>query len=368
MPVLRRLRGFFVLGVVAAVAIGALNDGIPAAWAQAPAQPPPQAPLPRRVAFVVGNSAYRYVTELKNPANDTAAIAKGFADAGYEVVGPLLDLDLRAMQSAIGDFALKAAEADVAVLYFAGHGVEFNGENYLLPVDAEIERESEAEARAIKLSAVITAARNSRQLKVVILDACRDNPLAAVTATHSVGKGLANIEPSAGVLVAFAARHGTSALDGTGGNNSPFTTALLAQLAKPGTDVVDLFTEVAKDVRKTTTGLQEPYTYGAVDIGRDKRAALVAWRPERTSRPRPIFPDSSQRELTEAELAPLTCGELFLARNEIFARNGYCFWTERGRINFNNNQGCTTPVQIVSNTELGNANAIKLLEQKRCEK
>jgi hypothetical protein len=353
---------FMVLGLVALFAAGALI-GASAAHAQASEQLQP--PLPRRIAFVIGNSAYRFLPRLANPANDTRAIAAGFVEAGYEVVGPLLDLDRRTMQTTIAEFANKAGQAEVAVFYFAGHGIEFGGENYLLPIDAKLRRESEAQKQAIKLSTVITAASYGRQLKVVILDACRDNPLAAAHTTHGVNRGLANIEPSAGVLVAFAARHGTSALDGVGGANSPFTAALLGQLSSRGMDVVDLFAAVAKAVSETTMGRQEPYTYGAVDVGREKRAALVAWRPERTSRPRPILPHSSQREVTEDELVALTCGELYLARNEIFARNGYCFTTERGRVNFNDNRGCTTSRQIASDTELANARAIQLYEQKR---
>lgn len=361
LPARAYLRPIFALGFAIALALGALRGGEP----EARAQTSPQAALPGRIAFVIGNSAYRHVLELDTPANDTRAIADGFRDAGYQVFGPLLDLDRPAMHSAIADFASRAALADVAVFYFAGHGVEFNGENYLLPVDANIMRESEAEAQTIKLSTVISAARHGRQLKLIILDACRDNPLGAVGAVHSVGRGLANIEPSAGVLVAFAARHGTAALDSVG-EHSPFATALLDELAKPGTDVVDLFANVAKAVRSATAGMQEPYTYGAVEIGRERRAALVAWRPERTSRPRPILSHSSLHEVTEDQLAPLTCGELYLARNEIFARNGYCFTSERGRVNFNDNQGCITSRQLASETEMANARAILLHEQKRC--
>lgn len=363
MPARAHLHRMVAIVLAMALAVAAPGGGEPDAMAQT-AQ---QAPLPARIAFVIGNSAYRHVEALDTPANDAREIAEGFRDAGYQVFGPLLDLDRAGMNSAIADFAARAALADVAVFYFAGHGVEFSGENYLLPVDVDIARESEAEAQAVKLSTVISAARNGRQLKLIILDACRNNPLAAAGAVRSVGRGLANIEPSAGVLVAFAARHGTAALDSVG-DHSPFAAALLEQLARPGTDVVDLFANVAKAVRTATAGVQEPYTYGAVEVGREKRAALVAWRPERTSRPRPILPHSSLHEVTEDQLAPLTCGELYLARNEIFARNGYCFTSERGRVNFNDNQGCITSRQLASETEMANARAVLLHEQKRCER
>jgi hypothetical protein len=362
MSALKTSRALFVAGIAAVAAIGALVTSADTAWAQS------QAGAPRRVAMVIGNAHYLHAKSLKNPSKDAQAIADRFREAGFDTAGPLLDLNLKAMQDAVRDFGARAEQAEVAVFYYAGHGVEFSGENYLLPVDIAVETENDTEDRAVKLSLVLDAVKKARQLKVVILDACRDNPFAeryALQGAGSVGHGLANIEPSSGVLVAFAARHGTVAFDGEG-ERSPFTLALLQQLARPGIDVLEFFSEVAKTVRKATNARQEPYTYGSVDIGRD-RVALVAWRPEPTKRSRPIFPQSSEREITHDELAALSCGELYLARNEIYARKGLCFVTERARVNFDI-KGCTTTRQdIISATEQANVSAIRRAEiEQRC--
>src|ERR1700760_4186855 len=184
----------------------------------------------KRIALVVGNSAYQNVVPLTNPVNDAAAIAEMFKKAGFEVVDSRRDLGNAEMRRALRDFTDKARDADIAVIYYAGHGIEVDGTNYLIPVDAVLERDTDAYDEAISLDRILQAIEPAKQLRLIILDACRDNPFAKSmkrTASRSLGRGLARVEPSQpNTLIAFAAKGGSIALDGNTGN-SPFTSALL---------------------------------------------------------------------------------------------------------------------------------------------
>jgi len=221
----------------------------------------------KRVALVVGNSAYQHTGALPNPKHDAAAITKLLRDIGFTDVTLRLDLDYRGMREAIRTLGDAAREADIALLYFAGHGLEVGGENYLVPVDAKLAREADLEYETITLASLLHAVDGARKLKIAILDACRNNPLGARMvlrsgATRSVSRGLARIEPKGEVLVAYSARAGTTASDGDG-RHSPYAEALMTHMATPGLDVIRMFGRVKEAVLKSTDHEQEPWIYGS---------------------------------------------------------------------------------------------------------
>lgn len=222
----------------------------------------------RRVALVIGNSEYQNVARLPNPANDSAAIAETLKSAGFDVVESKRDLKASEMRRALRDFSDTARDADIAIVFFAGHGMEIDGTNYLIPTDAVLERDIDAFDEAIPLDRALTVIEPARKLRLVILDACRDNPFAKsmkrTVASRSIGRGLAKVEPgSANTLIAFAAKAGSVASDGDG-KNSPFTAALVKYLPKPGLDLRKAFGFARDEVLKRTGNMQEPFIYGSL--------------------------------------------------------------------------------------------------------
>jgi uncharacterized caspase-like protein len=222
----------------------------------------------KRVALVLGNSAYQNAARLPNPINDATAVAATLKTAGFDVVDSRQDLKVTDMRRALRDFADQARDADVAVIYYAGHGIEIGGTNYLIPTDATLERDTDVYDEAFSLDRVLLAIEPARQLRLVIVDACRDNPFAdkmkRTTGTRSVSRGLARIEPtSSNTLVAFAAKAGLVALDGNS-QNSPYTTSLIRHIATPGLDLRRAFGFVRDEVLKATGNRQEPYVYGSL--------------------------------------------------------------------------------------------------------
>jgi uncharacterized caspase-like protein len=222
----------------------------------------------KRVALVLGNSAYQNVAPLANPVNDSTRIAATLKDAGFDVVDSRRDLPAAAAKRALRDFADRARDADIAVVYYAGHGIEVNGSNYLIPVDARLERDTDIYDEALSLDRVLIAIEPAKKLRLVILDACRDNPFAKnmkrTVATRAIGRGLAMVEPtSPNVLIAYSAKAGSTAVDGDG-SNSPFTLALTEYIAKPGLDVRRAFGFVRDEVLKRTGNQQEPFVYGSL--------------------------------------------------------------------------------------------------------
>ncbi|MBT9290409.1 SUMF1/EgtB/PvdO family nonheme iron enzyme [Prosthecodimorpha staleyi] len=220
-----------------------------------------------RVALVIGNGAYRFVEPLRNPPRDAAAIAKLLAGAGFDVTFHS-DLDRRRMRDALRQFASKAERADVALVYFAGHGMEVGGGNWLIPTDAALASSADVEDEALGLQRVRDAVAGAGRLRVVILDACRDNPFVKrmTVSRRSVvpGRGLGRVEADAAEVIAFSAAEGKTAGDGQG-ENSPYASALMKRLVEPGVDVRRLFGFVYDDVRRATaaepTGPQEPAVY-----------------------------------------------------------------------------------------------------------
>src|ERR1700736_5773945 len=222
----------------------------------------------KRVALVLGNSAYKNAPPLPNPVNDGAMIAATLKNAGFDVVDSRHDLPAIEMRRALRDFADRARDADIAVIYYAGHGIEVDGTNYLIPVDAKLERDTDVYDEAFSLDRVLLAIEPAKQLRLVILDACRDNPFAKVmkrtVASRAIGQGLAKVEPtSPNMLIAYSAKAGSTALDGDG-KNSPFTIALANHLTTPGLDLRIAFGQVRDDVLKTTANRQEPFVYGSL--------------------------------------------------------------------------------------------------------
>jgi uncharacterized caspase-like protein len=222
----------------------------------------------KRVALVLGNSAYQNVAALPNPVNDGALIAATLKGAGFEVVDSRHDLPAAETRRVLRDFADRARDADIAVVYYAGHGMEVDGTNYLIPVDAKLERDTDVYDEAFSLDRVLLAIEPAKRLRLVILDACRDNPFAKnmkrTVASRAIGQGLAKIEPtSPNMLIAYSAKAGSTAQDGDG-KNSPFTVALAKHLATPGLDVRRAFGFVRDDVLKSTGNRQEPFVYGSL--------------------------------------------------------------------------------------------------------
>ncbi len=222
----------------------------------------------KRVALIIGNSSYKRVPKLANPANDATAIAALLKKAGFDVVESRKDLVASDMRRAIRDFSDKARDADIAVVFYAGHGIEVDGVNYLLPVDAALERDIDVEDEAISLERIIKVLEPVKRLRLVILDACRDNPFAnsmkRTIASRSIGRGLAKVEVAVSdTMVAFAAKAGSTASDGDG-KNSPFTAALLNNLTTPALDLRLAFGRVRDEVLRSTANRQEPFVYGSL--------------------------------------------------------------------------------------------------------
>ncbi|WP_038970851.1 tetratricopeptide repeat protein [Bradyrhizobium genomosp. III] len=230
----------------------------------------PQAPAGatgRRVALVIGNGAYKNVHALPNPPRDSKLIASVLRDVGFQSVISVNDLTRDKFFDALKAFAEEAEKADWAVVYYAGHGFEIGGVNYLVPVDAKLAADKDAETQAVALEQVIAAVGAARKMRLVVLDACRDNPFApSMQRTLSlklVDKGFSNIEPGAGFMVVYAAKHGETAMDGDGSANSPFATALAREIKQPRIEIRKLFDIIRDDVWAATRHEQQPFTYGS---------------------------------------------------------------------------------------------------------
>jgi uncharacterized caspase-like protein len=239
----------------------------------------------KRVALIIGNSAYQNVPPLSNPINDAATMTATLKNAGFDVVDSRHDLSAIETRRALRDFSDAARDAEIAVVYYAGHGMEVDGANYLIPVDAKLERDTDVYDEAFSLDRVLVAVEPAKQLRLVILDACRDNPFAKnmkkTVALRAIGRGLAKIEPtSPNTLIAYSAKAGSTALDGDA-KNSPFTIALAKHLTTPGLDVRRAFGFVRDDVLKETGNRQEPFVYGS--LGGDDVALVPA--PARAATP-----------------------------------------------------------------------------------
>lgn len=221
----------------------------------------------RRIALVIGNSRYVHADKLANPVNDADAFAKRLQALGFSKVTLAPDMPRDKALAALDAFAEEAGKADWAVVYYAGHGIEMAGVNFLIPVDATLTADTDVPSQAIPLNHVLDAVEGARKLRLVILDACRDNPfldrMVRSVASRAVNRGVGNVEPQGATLVAYAARHGQQALDGDGAN-SPFMSALTRHVDVPGVEILMLFRRVRDDVLAATQRRQEPFIYGSL--------------------------------------------------------------------------------------------------------
>jgi uncharacterized caspase-like protein len=236
----------------------------------------------KRVALVIGNSAYQNAPQLPNPARDAAAVGDMLRKANFEVVESVRDANNQDMRRVLREFSDKSQNADVAVVYFAGHGIEVDGQNYLIPTDAVLQRDRDVYDETISLERILQTIESAKTLRLVILDACRDNPfgktMKRVSALRSLNRGLIAVEPmKANTLIAYAAKGGSTAEDGDG-ENSPFASALLKHLPTPGLDLRQAFGLVRDEVMKATDNKQEPFVYGSLGgatVALVQQAALV---------------------------------------------------------------------------------------------
>jgi uncharacterized caspase-like protein len=320
----------------------------------------------KRVAFVVGNAAYRNVAALPNPAMDAKSMAALLRNVGFDVVeGTNLSRDQ--MTARLLEFGQKAAGADVALFFYAGHGIAINGTNYLLPVDADIRSEMDVKlGSAINVDVTLEQTMADAKVKLVFLDACRDNPFAAkikpnsATRSLSVQSGLAEMKSGEGTLIAFATGPGQTALDGEAGTNSPFTRALMANIAAPGVEIQQAMTRVRAQVNEETSKNQLPWGHtnliGAVYLNPASDAAgavaevpntpavtsgpaseveLEFWRsikdsnkPEELNAYLTNYPNGTFKPLALARIASLQDGPSTATRNLTAAVDPATFSTE----------------------------------------
>jgi hypothetical protein len=312
-----------------------------------------------RAALVIGNAAYQAVTPLANPVNDATDMADALRGLGYATT-LVTDGSLDAMNQGLRDFLRDADGAGSAVIFYAGHGVQVNGKNFLVPVDAVVQDELDLDTRTVSLDKLLDLVdRSAVKVKIVILDACRDNPLARSVVRGGGTRGLACIDLPAssakGTLIAFSTAPGSVAQDGTG-RNSPFTEALLKSIATPGLDIRAMFGQVRADVDAATQGAQTPWVNEAIvgsfsfagggeqaqqtepkaepttskpvkplveeEVGLPPIEPQQQVAPNNSSGVEFLFADSDTRYLTYDELAGLSTAQLRIARNEIFARKG----------------------------------------------
>src|SRR5712671_522224 len=216
----------------------------------------------QRVALVIGNGAYRSVPELRNSRNDADDISEQLKRLGFAVIDGR-DLDRSAMQTALGRFAQRLRGADAGLVYYSGHGLQINGQNFLVPVDLKMDSGAFTPFEMVRLDDVVEALSYTDGVRLLVLDACRDNPFANSLAQNkgsrgaSTTRGLAKIERSQGMLIAYSTQPNAVAADGTG-RNSPFTAALVREMQVPGLEVATVFRRVAVNVYRETGGAQTP--------------------------------------------------------------------------------------------------------------
>ena len=257
----------------------------------------------KRVALVIGNGAYSQAGTLENPVNDATDVANALKKFGFEVILGL-DLDRRSFDEKIRAFSNALEDADAGVLFYAGHGLQVAGHNYLVPVDAGLSSERDLDFETVSLDFVLRQMEVGREGKtnIVFLDACRDNPLSRNlarsmgTRSVSVGQGLAEVQTGVGTFIAYSTQPGNVAMDGAG-RNSPFTAALSSRVQEKGRNLTALMIEVRKDVLKATGGRQVPWDHSALTsdfffqpvAGQSQRLVGTA---EAESQPRHAYDDN----------------------------------------------------------------------------
>jgi hypothetical protein len=302
----------------------------------------------KRIALVVGNSAYQSVPRLDNPKNDALLVADTLGKLGFTLVGggAQVDLDKSRFDSVVQSFGNQLIGADVALFYYAGHGLQVRGTNYLVPITANPTRETDVDFQMVDVALVLRQMEGAgTKLNLVILDACRNNPFGGRGLRASDG-GLAQIRAPEGTLLSYATQPGNVALDGDDGH-SPYTRALVATMQKQGLDVLQTFNQVGLIVKRATGSAQQPWVStspidGSFYFSGNAASQVATAGPETSvspsiASPVPtvpssaktqsdfIFSDSDSRLLTSNDLRGLSKDDLRIARNEIFARRGRYF-------------------------------------------
>lgn len=272
-----------------------------------------------RVALVLGMAEYEAIEPLSNTRNDAEGLAETLTGIGFDVTLGI-DLSEAELRRMMDEFAFRSETADLALIYFAGHGIEVQGENFLIPVDARPRSNADVQNQSVSLKELLAVVEKARKMRIVILDSCRNNPLGGEIdtsqtvvatnestdeATRGVG-GLAAANPDRGTLVAFAAKDGQVALDGSLGN-SPYARALMDKMAKPGLEISLMFRQVRDAVLRETGNLQEPHTYGSLSGtpfylsgGEDSPQAVAASEPSKSWSK--LRPDQEAQLLALADL------------------------------------------------------------------
>jgi hypothetical protein len=224
----------------------------------------------RRAALVIGNGAYTYSLKLANPVNDAGDMAQLLRRIGFDVVEGI-DLDKRAMEAKILEFGRRLDGVDLAVFYYAGHGLQVAGQNYLVPTDAKLERAGDLTFETFDLRQVLAQMEAQKRVNLIFLDACRDNPLArgfsgvlGAGRSGAVGRGLAPVQSAVGTMIAYATQPDSVAQDGTGQRNSPFATALLKHIVTPGLEIGAVMKRVRADVVAATRETQVPWDHSSL--------------------------------------------------------------------------------------------------------
>lgn len=302
----------------------------------------------KRVALIIGNSAYQNVSPLQNPKDDALLVAETLKRLGFALAGGQahVELDKAGFDSAIQRFGSQLMGADVALFYYAGHGIQVRGTNYLVPVSANPAREADVDFQMVDVNLVLRQMEGAgTRLNIVILDACRNNPFGG-RGLRSADGGLAQIRAPEGTLLSYATQPGNVALDGDDGH-SPYTRALVEAVQKPGLDVLQTFNQVGLVVKRATGSAQQPWVStspidgtfyfsggGPGQVATADPQSTVLPPPPNLPSPAPpvargqsdfIFPDSNSRLLSEDDLRMLSKEDLRIARNEIFARRGRYF-------------------------------------------
>jgi len=257
-----------------------------------------------RVALVIGNSAYSAAPALKNPRNDAEAVSRALERLGFKVIEGL-DVDQTGLKQAVRSFTREIESASVALFYYAGHGLQVNGRNYIIPTDATLQREADLDFETMDLNFVLRQLERKDRTNIVFLDACRNNPLSTKLAAGMgqrsvfVGRGLARVETGVGTFIGYSTQPDAVAQDGTGAN-SPFTEALLKYIEMPGLDIELLMRRVREDVIEATAGKQIPWSNSSLVGDRVVLKAAVKVEEPQPTQPQTQAPSPNQTGFTQS--------------------------------------------------------------------
>ena len=268
---------------------------------------PASAQSERRVALVIGNESYRHLNELSNPAHDAAVIGASLQAAGFELIGgkPLVDADKRGIESAIRAFGKQLEGGAIGLFYYSGHGVQVGDRNYLVPVEAAPHNAADVDFELVSVELVMKQIANGGgRLSMVILDACRTNPLSG-NGTRAGGGGLAAMDAPQGTIISYATAPGKTAADGPAGSNSPYATALAKAMRQPGLGVLDMFNQVGVAVDQATSGKQQPWLAISPIRGRFSFVGDTLASPPVASQPAPpAMQDTAPQTVAAQSVAP----------------------------------------------------------------